>query len=263
MGHAEANAKTIEAAVAAAAAQLGLRPDQVEVEVLEEAIPSTFGVIGRPARVRVTARPAADRVQPTPAAVTAGGSASQPAATALTGSTELSSRPQAPREPQATHRREPQAPLPEATEADTELAGDFLEGLLDALDLDGDLTTWMDDYGGHVDLEGEQLDVLVGPDGETLQALQELTRLAVLRRAKHRVRIVIDVNGFRRRQREDLTATVRTAAERVVETREKEELWPMSAADRKVVHDVVAALDGARTESLGEEPNRRVVILPA
>jgi spoIIIJ-associated protein len=130
------------------------------------------------------------------------------------------------------------------------LAADFLEGLLDALDLDGDLTTWVDDYGGHVDLEGDQLDGLVGPDGETLQALQELTRLAVLRRAKHRVRVVVDVNGFRTRHREDLAAAARAAAERVVETREREKLWPMTAADRKVVHDVVAALTGARNPTV-------------
>lgn len=176
MGHAEANAKTIEAAVAAAAAQLGLRPDQVEVEVLEEAIPSTFGVIGRPARVRVTARPADERAQPAPAAVPATGGTPQPAAAemALAALTEPAAPNPPPRESTTARRHEPQEELPPGVaEADAELAGDFLEGLLDVLDLDGDLTTWVDDYGGHVDLEGEQLDVLVGPEGETLQALQD------------------------------------------------------------------------------------------
>jgi spoIIIJ-associated protein len=148
-------------------------------------------------------------------------------------------------------------------EVDTERAGDFLEGLLDALDVDGDITTWVDEVGGHVDLEGSDLNVLVGPNGETLDALQELTRLAVLRQSKRRVRLLLDINGFRARQRAQLVASVKATVEQVLRTGEDQELQPMSPAERKVVHDAVAEIDGARTESLGEEPNRRVVIRPA
>ena len=148
-------------------------------------------------------------------------------------------------------------------EEDTERAGDFLEGLLDALDVDGDITTWVDEVGGHIDLEGADLEPFVGPNGETLDALQELTRLAVLRQSKRRVRLLIDINGFRSRQREQLTSMVRVTVEQVIRTREDHELQPMSPAERKIVHDAVATIEGARTESLGEEPNRRVVIRPA
>jgi spoIIIJ-associated protein len=147
-------------------------------------------------------------------------------------------------------------------EEDTERAGDFLEGLLDALDVDGDITTWVDEVGGHIDLEGSDLDVLVGPNGETLDALQELTRLAVLRQSKRRVRLLIDINGFRARHRERLISVVNAAAEQVVRDRADHEFQPMTPAERKIVHDAVAALEGVRTESLGEEPNRRVVIRP-
>jgi spoIIIJ-associated protein len=147
-------------------------------------------------------------------------------------------------------------------EADTERAGDFLEGLLDALDVDGDITTWVDEVGGHIDLEGSDLDVLVGSNGETLDALQELTRLAVLRQSKRRVRLLLDINGFRARQRERLVTIVNATAEQVIRTREDHEFQPMSPAERKIVHDAVAAIDGARTESLGEDPHRRVVIRP-
>jgi spoIIIJ-associated protein len=147
-------------------------------------------------------------------------------------------------------------------EEDTERAGDFLEGLLDALDVDGDITTWVDEVGGHIDLEGSDLDILVGPNGETLDALQELTRLAVLRQSKRRVRLLIDVNGFRAQQREQLISVVNAAAEQVVRDRADHEFQPMTPAERKIVHDAVAALEGVRTESLGEEPNRRVVIRP-
>jgi spoIIIJ-associated protein len=148
-------------------------------------------------------------------------------------------------------------------EEDTERAGDFLEGLLDALDVDGDITTWVDEVGGHIDLEGSDLDALIGPNGETLDSLQELTRLAVLRQSKRRVRLLIDINGFRARQRDKLTSIVRVTAEQVVRTREDHEFQPMTPAERKIVHDAVAEIDGVRTESLGEEPNRRVVIRPA
>jgi spoIIIJ-associated protein len=285
VAHAEANAKTVQAAVADAAAQLGLRPDQVEVEVLEEAVASTFGVIGRPARVRVTPRAAAkvgsaevgDRTTAAsvpasndladaatdPAGATPDGQAAavagQAAAEALVPPARVTSVPSDPR------RREggDEPTDPESVGADTELAGDFLEGLLDVLDLDGDITTWIDELGGHIDLEGAELDVLVGPNGDTLQALQELTRLAVLRRARHRARIVIDVNGFRSRRREELVAIAKAAVQRVAETRQEEELAPMNAAERKIVHDVVAEVKGVASESAGEDPNRRVVILPA
>ena len=165
------------------------------------------------------------------------------------------------RPPRRTYRDEPVDPA--MVEADTERAGDFLEGLLDALDVDGDITTWVDEVGGHIDLEGTDLDVLVGSNGETLDALQELTRLAVLRQSKRRVRLLLDINGFRSRQREQLVAIVKATAEQVIRTREDYEFQPMTPAERKIVHDAVAAIDGARTESLGEDPHRRVVIRPA
>lgn len=170
-----------------------------------------------------------------------------------------SERPDTPR-PRRSYRDEPIEP--EMVEADTERAGDFLEGLLDALDVDGDITTWIDEAGGHIDLEGSDLDVLVGSNGETLDALQELTRIAVLRQSKRRVRLLLDINGFRSRQRDRLVTVVKATAERVIRSREEHEFEPMTPAERKVVHDAVAAIDGVRTESLGEDPYRRVVIRP-
>jgi spoIIIJ-associated protein len=260
VGHAEASAKTVESAVAVAAAELGLRPDQVDVEVIEEAVPSTFGVIGSPARVRVTARnpatasPKGEDDGGTPRSATA--TLAVRTATAVSGPTEPSET--AARPPRREHRDEPVDP--EAVGADTELAGDFLEGLLDAMDIDGDITTWVDENGGHIELEGQDLDVLVGPNGETLDALQELTRLGVLRQTRRRARVFLDVNGYRSHRREQLAAAARAAAEQVLQTREDHEFQPMTPAERKAIHDAVATIDGARTESLGEEPNRRVVI---
>jgi spoIIIJ-associated protein len=267
VAHAEASAKTVESAVAAAAAQLGLRPDQVEVEVIEEGVPSTFGVIGSPARVRVTARdPAATTASPAAGESAAGGSGATPRSATATltagtaapaaGRTDAGARP-----PRREHRDEPVDA--ELVGVDTELAGDFLEGLLDAMDVDGDITTWIDENGGHIELEGEDLDVLIGPNGETLDALQELTRLGVLRQTRRRARVFLDVNSFRAHRREQLASAAREAAQQVLQTREDHEFQPMTPAERKAIHDAVATIEGARTESLGEEPNRRVIIRPA
>jgi len=410
VAHAEASARTVDAAVTAAAAQLGLRPDQVDVEILEEPVPSTFGYIGSPARVRVTPSsqatlppspdtaasvvmgegPAASTAQaqatgnvaaaqptdaglatvpsggeepddtsrsndsygstpsttsprrspPTPPLQAAEarstqepsgepsepgrqqpsapeasdtGMAGEPGATAALGAengpTSASAAERAEEQPPAAesgvgggnHRPGPEEATglsvstasaaetipsppaasesssatrsrrayrdepvePEMVEADTERAGDFLEGLLDALDVDGDITTWVDESGGHIDLEGSDLDVLVGSNGETLDALQELTRIAVLRQSKRRVRLLLDINGYRARHRDQLIAVVKATAERVIASREDHEFEPMTPAERKIVHDAVAAIDGVQTESLGEEPYRRVIIRPA
>jgi spoIIIJ-associated protein len=150
-----------------------------------------------------------------------------------------------------------------AIAADTELAADFVEGLLDVLDLDGDITTWVDATGGHIEVEGSGLEMLVGVDGEVLGALQELTRLAVLRQTRHRPRVHVDVGGFKARRQRELADMARTTARRVVETGRQEQLRPMTPFERKIVHDAVREVTGAATESVGEEPHRSVVILPA
>jgi spoIIIJ-associated protein len=253
----------VDSAVAAAAAELGLRPDQVEVEVLEEGVPSTFGVIGSPARVRVTSRDPATTA-PAAAGAEGSGSAQRSATATLAAGTAVSTGAPTeapPRPPRREHRDEPVDA--EVVGADTELAGDFLEGLLDAMDVDGDITTWVDENGGHIELEGQDLENLVGTHGETLDALQELTRLAVLRQTRRRVRVFLDVNGYRAQRREQLVAAAKEAAQQVLQTREDHEFQPMTPAERKAIHDAVATIEGTRTESLGEEPNRRVIIRPA
>jgi spoIIIJ-associated protein len=109
---------------------------------------------------------------------------------------------------------------------------------------------------------GATLQELVGPRGEVLEALQELTRLAVHRQTGVRTRIMLDVGGYRARRRMELTALGRDAAEDVSRTGAARRLDPMTPFERKIIHDAVAAA-GLRSESEGEEPNRRVVVLPA
>jgi spoIIIJ-associated protein len=143
-----------------------------------------------------------------------------------------------------------------------DVAGDYLERLLDILDVDGDIDLDVEGDRASVAIVGGRLDNLIGQDGATLEALQELTRLAVAQATGVRSRLMLDIGEFRARRRSDLTALAGAVARRVAESRQPERLAPMNPFERKVVHDVIASVDGVRSESEGEEPQRRVVVLP-
>ncbi|OII60769.1 single-stranded DNA-binding protein [Streptomyces sp. CC53] len=151
-------------------------------------------------------------------------------------------------------------------EQEGEIAADYLEGLLDIADLDGDID--MDVEGDRAavsiisDASSRDLQKLVGRDGEVLEALQELTRLAVHRETGDRSRLMLDIGGFRARKRAELTELGAKAADEAKNSGEPVKLEPMTPFERKVVHDAVAAA-GLRSESEGEEPQRFVVVLPA
>ncbi len=146
-------------------------------------------------------------------------------------------------------------------ELEGEIAADYIEGLLDVADLDGDIDMDVEGDRAVVSVVGATLDELVGSRGEVLEALQELTRLAVHRHTGMRTRIMIDVGGYRMRRRAELAETGRNAADEVKRTGVPKKLWAMNPFERKIVHDAVAAA-GLRSESEGEEPDRRVVVLP-
>ena len=146
-------------------------------------------------------------------------------------------------------------------ELEGEIAADYVEGLLDVADLDGDIDMDVEGDRALVSVVGATLDELVGPHGEVLDALQELTRLAVHRQTGARTRIMLDVGGYRQRRRAELTEAGRLAADEVMRTGVAKKLDAMNPFERKVVHDAVAAA-GLRSESEGEEPDRRVVVLP-
>ncbi|MGP3687252.1 Jag family protein [Streptomyces sp. IBSNAI002] len=151
-------------------------------------------------------------------------------------------------------------------EQEGEIAADYLEGLLDIADLDGDIDMDVEADRAAVsivsDSAGRDLQKLVGRDGEVLEALQELTRLAVHRETGDRSRLMLDIAGFRAKKREELAALGAQAAADVKSSGEPMKLAPMTPFERKVVHDAVAAA-GLRSESEGEEPQRFVVVLPA
>ena len=146
--------------------------------------------------------------------------------------------------------------------AEGEIAGDYLEELLDLLDFDGDIDLDVEGSRAVVSIDGsDDLNKLVGRKGEVLDALQELTRLAVHQKTGVRSRLMLDIASWRRRRRDELAALGDKVARRVLESGEREELAPMTPFERKIVHDAVAAVDGVRSESEGVEPSRRVVVL--
>lgn len=146
-------------------------------------------------------------------------------------------------------------------EQESEIAADYVEGLLDVADLDGDIDMDVEGDRALVSVVGATLQELIGPHGEVLEALQELTRLAVHRQTGARTRIMLDVGGYRARRRVELTELGQDAAEEVKSSGVPRRLDAMTPFERKVVHDAIAAA-GLRSESEGEEPNRRVVVFP-
>jgi spoIIIJ-associated protein len=147
-------------------------------------------------------------------------------------------------------------------ERECDVAADYLEGLLDIADLDGDIDMDVEGDRAMVSIVGAELTELVGDDGAVLNALQDLTRLAVIRETGDRSRLMLDIGGFRAGKRAELTALAEHAVAHVKATGEPEALGAMTPFERKVVHDVVAAA-GLTSESEGEEPKRYVVIRPA
>lgn len=210
----ESRGPTVEDALEAALAEMGVTEQEVRVEVVQEPKAGFLGVGAQEAvvRVRVTARDDVDM---------------------------------------------------DALEEQADTAADFVEELLAKMGIDA--TAEPDLVNGHmyVDIVGEDEDdmaLLIGRHGATLEAIQELTRMVVGRRLDQRCRIMVDVEDYRKRGEERLVERARQVARKVLETGREEALDPMNPYERKLVHDAVADLGGLETSSQGEEPNRCVVI---
>lgn len=150
----------------------------------------------------------------------------------------------------------------EQLEREGDIAADYLEALLDIADLDGDIDMDVEGDRAMVAIVGESLRQLVGPNGKVLDALQELTRLAVTQQTGERSRLMLDVAGHRAARREALTELGTQACDRAKSEGGPIRLEPMTPFERKIVHDAVAAA-GLVSESEGQEPNRFVVVIPA
>jgi spoIIIJ-associated protein len=147
-------------------------------------------------------------------------------------------------------------------EEEGDVAADYLEGLLDIADLDGDIVIVVENDRAALAIAGGKLNHLVGERGEVLDALQELTRLAVQTSLGERSRLMLDIDSFRSDKKDELAKLAKEVAEEVKSTGESVKLRPMNAFERKVVHDTIQEI-GLTSESEGEDPDRCVVVLPA
>jgi spoIIIJ-associated protein len=233
----ERSAPSVEEAIEAALAELGATEQEVAVQILQEPRGGFLGVGGQEAVVRVRVRA----------------------------------------------RRE------EASEEDleeqAEIAADFVEGLLSRMGLVADVEQGVDDGTMYLNVVGresgdedggdedggdedggdedeEDMGLLIGRHGQTLDAVQELTRVVVSHRTGLRCRVIVDVEDYKKRQRARLASKAREVAKRVARTGREEALDPMNPYERKVVHDAVAEVSGVESSSRGEDPDRRVVIRP-
>lgn len=147
-------------------------------------------------------------------------------------------------------------------EEEGDIAADYLEGLLDIADLDGDIEISVENERAALVIEGGDLAHLVGGDGEVLDALQELTRLAVQTATGERSRLMLDIDGFRADKKSALAKLAEETADEVKSKGKSIKLAPMNAFERKVIHDTIQKI-GLTSESEGEDPDRCVVVMPA
>lgn len=142
-------------------------------------------------------------------------------------------------------------------------AVEFMDGLVTAFGVDAEVSLRVDGTELDVDVTGSELGLLIGPGGRTLLAIQDLARVSAQRRlGDHETRLRVDIAGYRERRREALERFARTVADQVMETGRPRSLEPMPSADRKVIHDVLVGIDGVTSRSEGDDPDRRVVVVP-
>jgi spoIIIJ-associated protein len=291
----ETTAKTIEAAREAALDQLGVGADEAEFEVIEEPRPGLFGRMRGEARLRARVRPAqvrpkqerrrkgrsdatkakADNASTKDAASDESSNATSAASGETTvtpsknspGETPAASRSTTKRSKQNEEQKMSNEDRPESTVTPDEVgaaAVAFMDGLTAAFGVDGSSTLNVDELELRVDVTGSELGLLVGPGGRTLNAIQDLARVSAQRRlGDHETRLRIDVAGYRERREAALSAFARDIADQVRTSGTARSLEPMSSSDRKVVHDVLNEEADVSSRSVGEDPDRRIIVEPA
>lgn len=270
----ETTGRTIEEAKNAALEMLGVDVDDAEFDIVEEPKPGLFGRTRGEARVRARVRPTQVRpkTERRDRRRREGGREGGRSEGNREGGERRSGgngrgqggerKPRPEREA-----RPPREERPKGDPVDPAVVGaqavSFLEGLTAAFGLSGKVVLVREDEEMEVQVNGDDLGLLVGPKGNTLLALQDLTRVVAQRRlGDHDTRLRVDVAGYRERRRDALSRFAKKVADDVIETGKPRVLEPMASADRKVVHDTLAEIDGVTTRSRGEDPYRQIVVEP-
>jgi spoIIIJ-associated protein len=264
----ETTAETIEAAKELALDQLGVAEEDAEFEVLEEPKPGLFGRVRGEARVRA-------RVKPTTPRAKADRRDSRKRRSGRQGQDEKRSEPkrqtkpaqaaparQRAERPAREDRSEPREPR-ESVDPSVVVAAatTFLTGLAAAAGVTGTVTSEVNGEDIDLNLDGDGVEMFVGPKGNTLSAVQDLTRVVSQRRlGDHDTKLRVDIGHYRQKRKDALSRFAMKVANDVLSSGQARVLEPMNSADRKVVHDTLLEVDGIETRSEGEEPNRRVVV---
>ena len=275
----EAVGSTVDEAVDAAMSALGQTSrDMVDIEVLDEGKKGILGIGGREAKVKVSIKPqkkrrrrAKGRGKPSNGKGEGDGQSQRKAGARQgekkrSGDNEAKPSRNKPADPKRSRAKKVAVDRKPEEKADieeqAEVAKDFATGLLQAFGLEGVVETKVEEDVLYVDITGEQTEALVGRKGAVVQAVHELTRTVIQRKTYGAPRMRLDIAGYAARRREALKIYAARLAETVKEDDREAMLEPMNAADRKVVHDAIAEIDGVRSFSEGEEPNRSVVVAP-
>lgn len=268
----ETTGRTVEEAKDAALDRLGVDERDAEFDVIEEARSGLFGRVRQEARIRARVRP--DHPRPrvdrrdrkrrgsetTPATSDSGAEARGRGRAPSGGAARRRPNPDRAPAPPRDHEDDGPGPTPEEQGEDARI---FLDGLAEVFGLEGVAeVSYLDDDQIEARLIGEDLGLLIGPKGQTLAAVQDLTRAVVQRGPRRGARLRVDVGGYQERRRAALVRFARQIAEQVQETGVAVSMEPMPAFDRKIVHDTVNTLDGVRSRSEGEDPRRQVLVLP-
>jgi len=256
----ETTGKTVEEAKELALDQLGVDEVDAEFEVLEEPRPGLFGRVRGEARVRARVAPKGPRPKVERRDRRKKDKDTKPDTPAPKKTEQAVSEPLERRESASADPSDDSRPSAGDVAAEAEK---FLDGLLEALGLEGTTAVETDGDELEVTLEGPNLGVLIGPRGTTLLAVQDLVRVASQRRiGDHSTRLRLDISGYRQKRREALARFALQQAEEVVTSGEARALEPMPSADRKVIHDSLVGREDVMTRSEGDDPYRRVVIAP-
>lgn len=269
MAYVEVKAKTVELAVEAAMAELGVTSrDRVEVEILQEPERGFLGMGGKDAIVKVRERSGANKRKRSRKRNRGNGeqqNRSEPRPTPSEKRDAGRSRGESNRGRREQGKKQMTADTKDDRDAvdtaDQEpLVKGFLEGLVEAFGLEGSVAIRRDEDVIVASVEGEQTQALVGPRGSVMEAVHELTKTRLQREVQEPARVRLDIAGYAERRRQALTIYAGELIRQVLEEGGELMLEPMSAADRKVVHDAVAEHAGVRSYSEGESPRRYVVI---
>lgn len=277
----EVKGPSVDVAVAAALEELNIEnPDHAEVEVLDAGAKGTLGFGKREAVVRVKPKPRPKkrrrrnrksgsgnqgdsqdkgRKSAQPGQRSGGGgrqSQQKPASGGRDGGKDRQNQPS-----KAESTPKPEEPPVDRDEQAT-VVREFLDGLLDAFGLEGDVSVTTEDEAVVAAVHGDQTEALVGEKAVILQSVLELTRTVVQRQTHDGVRIRLDIAGYRERRREALAIYASRLAEQVLDEKTELQLEPMNAADRKVIHDAIGEIEGVRSYSEGDDPRRFVVLGP-